>query len=360
MENLELASSAPLSLCKPSEPLNRSLLERSGAFAWWYLDALDEAGNGLVLIWSFGLPFLPKHPSERPAGRPSVNIAIYEDGNPSFYLLQTYAKDQARAQGSSWRFGRSRFHHRVKRGRRWLELDLDCEVPGTRNRLRGALTVTGADTSVSGDPAPGPHRWSPLMGPGRIEGKLRCGARTWRFNSSAYHDQNLSLAPLDGLDIDRWTWGRAVTGKNTLIYYAVWPKRAAPFVYCLRIDAAGRCARIEDASVEPESASMARYGMRYASRLRITAGGKVLLSARTRSIVDNGPFYLRTIERFEVEQSSVHGFAEWVRPDRVHHRALRPFVKMRVHESAGPNSVWLPLFTGPQEGRFTRLMGLSR
>jgi hypothetical protein len=31
-------------------------------------------------------------------------------------------------------------------------------------------------------------------------------------------------------------------------------------------------------------------------------------------------------------------------------------VRMRVHRAAGPNSMWLPLFSGDSEGRWVRLL----
>jgi carotenoid 1,2-hydratase len=33
----------------------------------------------------------------------------------------------------------------------------------------------------------------------------------------------------------------------------------------------------------------------------------------------------------------------------------RPFVRMRVHRTEAPSSFWLPLFSGPREGRWRRL-----
>jgi hypothetical protein len=50
------------------------------------------------------------------------------------------------------------------------------------------------------------------------------------------------------------------------------------------------------------------------------------------------------------------GWSELCRPDRVDLAPHRPFVKMRVHRAAGPNSIWLPLFTGPRSGRVSRLV----
>ena len=38
---------------------------------------------------------------------------------------------------------------------------------------------------------------------------------------------------------------------------------------------------------------------------------------------------------------------------------LRPLVRMRVHRAAGPNSMWLPLFSGDADGRLRRLLGQS-
>ena len=60
-----------LQLDDPHRPADRDLLASPGGFAWWYVDALDEQGNGIVCIWSWGLPFLPgdraAHNPDKPA-----------------------------------------------------------------------------------------------------------------------------------------------------------------------------------------------------------------------------------------------------------------------------------------------------
>jgi hypothetical protein len=50
------------------------------------------------------------------------------------------------------------------------------------------------------------------------------------------------------------------------------------------------------------------------------------------------------------------GVGEAIIPDRVDHPLHRPFVRMRVHNLDGPNSMWLPLFSGPGRGRLRRLL----
>ncbi len=73
--------------------------------------------------------------------------------------------------------------------------------------------------------------------------------------------------------------------------------------------------------------------------------------------LDDGPFYLRSSLSLVVEGRRGFGFSEHVRVDRLDLAIHRPFVNMRVHATQGPNSMWLPLFSGPRAGRFRRLLG---
>ena len=85
-----------ISLTPPRHLRPPATLQSSGGFLWWYLDLTDDDGNGMVLIWSFGLPFLPGLASEARAGRPkqpaespSVNVVLYRNGRADFCLLYT-------------------------------------------------------------------------------------------------------------------------------------------------------------------------------------------------------------------------------------------------------------------------------
>ena len=44
---------------------DQALLDVPGGFLWCYLDLVDATGDGLVLVVSFGLPFLPGGSSAR-------------------------------------------------------------------------------------------------------------------------------------------------------------------------------------------------------------------------------------------------------------------------------------------------------
>jgi hypothetical protein len=74
------------------------------------------------------------------------------------------------------------------------------------------------------------------------------------------------------------------------------------------------------------------------------------------ALLDNGPFYQRYLLRGRCGPDEGYGIGENLVPDRVDTDLLRPLVRMRVHRAVGPNSMWLPLFSGDSEGRWGRLL----
>ena len=71
-------------------------------------------------------------------------------------------------------------------------------------------------------------------------------------------------------------------------------------------------------------------------------------------VVDSGPFYMRYLTRARAGDGEATGVAELIRPDRIDLARHRPFVRMRVQQPSS-NSAWLPLFSGPKQGRIRRL-----
>ena len=354
------------------------LLRAPGGFAWWYVDVVTPEGDGVVLIWSYGLPFLPGYAdgarrgrAELPGDRPSVNVVVYRRGAPVFYLLQEHPPEPVGSGDLGWeqRIGGSRFTRRVEGGRFTLEASLDCEVPGSRERLVGTVRVEGvarlpADADDGGEAAgPGDaHVWTPLSGPARAMVALEQGGRTVaQLSGRAYHDRNTGRVPLHALGIARWAWGRVPLADRERIYYLLWPETppassAAPLAMGVDVMADGRTRRVELAVDEGGRERRGIGGLRWPERVVLHAGGQPWMEVRHRRLADDGPFYLRLLsEAATREGERATGWSEIVHPGRVDLGAHRPFVRMRVHRVGGPNSIWLPLFTGAREGRAGRL-----
>lgn len=359
-------------------PQLANLLRQPGSFAWWYVDLVDAQGRGMVLIWSFGLPFLPGARRCRPATeRPSLSLALYENSRPSFYSLQQFKPEEVQIESPQcMRFGDSRFELVRRDGQVRLRAQLSMTVVGS-GRIHGTVEAEGiacrapAASSAAKEQhgqhgqQVSKHRWAPILAAqrGRAELHLEPSGR-FELEGRAYIDSNGSPRPLHALGIDDWRWGRIALGDRELIYYLVEPEpgsQTAPIQHVLeaRADGTLRALPVEVSFSDPRRSL---YGLAYHQRARLT-GPELDLHLRFRALVDDGPFYLRFLVDAEERSSSQQGYgaqqgcgvAEQVAPGRVDLAWQRPFVRMRTQQTAGPNSIWLPLFSGPQKGRLGRL-----
>ncbi len=361
----------------PDRRLERQLLDADGGFLWWYADMVDEHGDGLVLIWSYGLPFLPGYARtekrgrpQKPRERPSLNLSIYRDGRLDFYLLQEFAPEQVdwSACGNLWRFGQSHLQTKAEDGRIKLTAELDCAVGGSTERLVGRFELDGVGRRACGlettpDGLAGglpEHDWTPRTGPATATASLRHGEHAWRLEGRGYHDRNGGALPLHQLGIDHWVWGRAPLPGRELIYYLLWEDGSdTPIALGMTIDERGRTELVDDLEVELGERSRNIGGLVWWRSLELTRAGTPWLSVRHSDVVDSGPFYMRYLTEARaagnLAGNPVRGVGELCQPDRIDLDRHRPLVRMRVHDLDGRNSMWLPLFTGPKEGRVRRL-----
>jgi hypothetical protein len=338
------------------------LVQKPGAFAWWYVDLVDGRGRGLVLIWSFGLPFLPgarNSPTAR--SRPSLSLALYEDFRPSFYTLQQFDPEQVRIESPDcmW-FGDSRLELRRGEGQVSLRAELCIDLVPS-GRVEGTVEATGAVCRIptADDSTQGVHRWAPILvaQPGRAQ--LRLGsAERFDLEGRIYVDSNASEQPLHALGIGDWRWGRVALPERELIYYLVDPEAGsalAPIEHVLEAKADGSL-RALSAAIELHGTRRGTYALTHPEQARLR-GPELDLEINFKSLVDDGPFYLRFLVDAYDHRSGEQGagIAERVAPARVDLPWQRPFVRMRTQQVRGPNSIWLPLFSGSRKGRLGRL-----
>lgn len=368
----------------PSKLLDRSLLKRPGGFAWWYADMVNERGDGMVMIWSWGLPFLPGLASaarqgkpQLPAQRPSLNICVYKGGKLEAYLLQEYEPDQAQwisedEHGkTSWRFGDSTFERQRDAHAITLNAQINCPMPGSSERLRGHLRIEGvprqAHEGASQEALDPAHDWTPLIGPARGQLEIWLGQEAMSVEGRAYHDRNGGQSPLHELGFSHWIWGRVPFEDQERIYYVLWPQDGGqPLCLGMSIDASGKTTLVRDLQLRlSQPARSLAGGLRYHQRVELFEQGKLWLDAKLVHLVDEGPFYLRSMIQATAtgvaSSPDALGIAEHCRPDQIDLAIHRPLVKMRVHQASSAqgqadNSIWVPLFTGPRQGRVGRLV----
>lgn len=346
-----------LAISPPDQPLSRDLLDSPGGFAWWYMDLVDDDGNGCVLIWSFGLPFLPGRESaarrgqaERAGDRPSLNVAIYRQGRPALYLLQELDPSQADwpADGGRVRLGQSTLHTELSGGERVVHMAIDAALPSGA-RLTGQVSMRGRGVKLADSAGHDPHhQWSPLCtaAVGRATFSVD-GRPILDVQGRGYHDRNGSTAPLGSLGISHWIWGRAPTADGERIWYLLWPERGEPEAWGLQVASDGRTQVLPDLQVRLRGARRGIFGLPWWRTVELRHGGAPWLLVAHASTVDLGFFYGRWIVRATDPTGHVGtGIGEAVRPGRVDRWWNRWLVRMAVHRAQGPNSPFLPLFAG--------------
>jgi carotenoid 1,2-hydratase len=352
-----------------------ALLREPGAFAWWYVDVVDDEGNGAVLIWSWGLPFLPgytdaarRQTAQRAEQRPSLNVAFYRQGRPAFYLLREIEPGDAAWSGpvaagevERWTFGQSVIERVVEGDSVTLGATLDLDMTGGV-RLTGRFDLTGARSRIEPAPTPhaSPHLWGPVAPHAAGRATIEVDGDALAVEGLAYHDRNWSPRPLDQLGIERWTWARVPMGDESLLLYLLEPHGAAPPTAIVRrLHADGRVLGGHDAQVSVESHRRDLFGVSMPSRLTVRDGDDELTLAVT-SVVDRGPFYLRALVEARRDRRLLGaGWAECVVPDRIDLPRHRPLVRMAVDAGPGRSSFWLPLFSGLRQTRLRRLLRMK-
>ena len=370
-----------IELCSADCGPDPAVLHSPGGFTWFYVDLVDEHGHGATLIWSWGLPFLPGYAQASRAGRPqlpidrpSVNLVVYGDGRERFYLLSELSRDQCSwsDDGRSWRMGGCSFQWIDAPARngdaptRTLLADLDLALP-TGGRATGQLRLSGAlRRDAPGFTGIGPvdpsctHTWTPMLAASEGSLELNTPAGSLRVQGRGYHDRNSAHQPLHGLGIENWWWGRIAMPGRDLIFYRLTPSSPGtpPQDVVMEFAADGTCRA--PARAELQTGRMTRsWGLSWPrdAAFEDPAGRPVHIETVAR--VDNGPFYQRYLLRGRCGDEVGHGIGENLVPDRVDSDLMRPLVRMRVHRADGPNSMWLPLFSGDADGRVRRLLGRS-
>ena len=361
-----------IGISSPQRTIDPSTSQVPGGFLWWYLDLVDERGDGLVLIWSQNLPFLPsvsyglRH-GERPipADHPSLNVVVHQRGRPAFYALQQHAPGDWAwdPDAQTWQIGRTRLQvEDHPDGRMTLTGTLDCPIPASTERLTGVIRVAG-HRRLPGDTIDhrSSHLWCPLMTATTGEASLSWGSGDADLQGRAYFDRNESTTPLGELGIHQWWWGRLPLPGRELIWYRLDPLGGGPrrdIVLEVRQDGSSRLTRAPDITLGGHR--WGRYGLRYPRHVAFSDPDGVRVEADVAHLVEDGPFYQRFVVTAAVKGERSTGVSELVCPGRIALPGMRPLIDMRVHQVHGPNSMWLPLFSGGRGGRVGRLFAPGR
>ncbi len=338
-------------------------MQKPGAFCWWYADLTDSEGSGCVIVWSFGLPFLPgSRKCTSALSRPAVHFALYEKGRPSIYLLQEYAAHEANIdiQTGSGHIGDSHFSLTQIHSETRLLIELNQPIPHSRHRLNATLEVSGPTVLLGTSEETPPHVWMPQSTWAQGSLSWSSGDRKGTLKGQAYVDANLSEQALHEQPIESWRWGRVSFPDRSVTYYDILGIDGSR-THTVAVQDKGSF-QLEDARLTFEDDQTGRYGLTSPRKILIELADEKI-EVNLTHVVDDGPFYQRFLLEGRIfgvahqgPDQTGHGIAEVVLPQKIDLPWQRPFVRMRTHQVDGRNSAWLPLFSGHHDARWGRLL----
>lgn len=341
-------------------------LQAPGSFTWWYLDLCNNDGEGIVVVWSLGLPFLPGSRNLGPAQlRPSVLVSYFRSNIPELHLLQEFDPDAASLDVATGNgvIGESRFTISRQAEQLRVSIQLELQVPQSDSTFSAEVDVIGTGLSLSEAESGAAHVWSPSLLFSEGQAQLRHGDEVRSFTGTAYFDANISRCPLHDQQIESWRWGRIRFHDETLVYYDITTSDGARQPTVVSQDADGTYSQ-RTLSLDFDKKRSGAFGLAAPRQVKLSASN-ISYVLELSHLIEDGPFYQRYVIAGERrrrrnhnqpwEQSDGHGIAEFVMPSRIDLLWQRAFVRMRTERVGKRNSIMLPLFTGFVHDRVDRL-----
>lgn len=333
---------------------------KPGSYEWWYFDFIDSKNEySAVVIFLTGSPFSPDYsvPVGRSAGQAegphpldfcsiSVNIylkqrvvyrSLFEFGRENFSFFDDEKVLKISIANSSITYDKSS-------GSWQIDVNYSYEKYGDRKRFELSFFPVADASAVSrtksGD-HDGKHFWMPTAPFCNATLKIVNYANDRRTKSElsglGYVDHNWGNEHM-AVGIEKWYWGRVISNEFCLVFFDVGYKEShgKNFTSVLLFDKSNLVHINTDFQFKAKNAR--NYWMlKYAESI----GGKddkLEFNCRSDEFVDNGPFYVRSLCRFNADFNgkkifdNAVGFSECIAPGRLTSSFLAPFVKLRIRK----------------------------
>ena len=229
-----------------------------------------------------------------PENHCALNVALYGKGGRRWCMTERGRGSITRGD-TSFTIGPSAM--------RWEEgalvIDINEVTVPIPSRLKGQVRLTPSaicDHEVILDPQ-GQHRWRPIAPFSRIEASFERPGLSW--SGIGYHDSNWGAVPLED-SFTSWVWARTARKAGAGIIYDTVLRDGSNRAFALEIGQAGD---VQDVVVPP------RHGMP-TTFWRMKRHTRAALPFRIGALLEDSPFYARTLLRLETEHGGADAFHE--------------------------------------------------
>lgn len=311
-------------------------LDGSGAYEWWYVDALSDDGQwGVVFIVFRGMPMSPsylRNPEDMNAG---CAVSIYHRGTRIAFSFTEQPLTQAsydelrvdvHMKGASLSIDEQGVLHAVAH--------VPCDADGRSIELH----ITGAVSHGHGTACVGSdldlHAW--ILAQPRMRASIdlalyenRAPVVREHIDALAYHDHNMGRRAMHE-DFCDWYWGRVHTNDSTIVFLST-PNSCDAVQHVYEVDAHGTVSPWSDISFDYQARAVSTMGL-VCSKNIVMRGvslkhGPQLVECRNTVTCEDSPFYQRYVSEWVINGSSVAlGMSEYMNVARMNSSWIRPFL----------------------------------
>lgn len=334
-------------------------LKTPGAYEWWYFDCIDDDNEySFVAIFLTGNPFSPdysnrvknhlKSPGSKipdPMDFCAISFNLYFQDRVLYRVLYEYGKEFFKIDNVNGSekisIDRSNFYFEKSENKFYLNINLPDSQLSNQFKSEFIFTVKSdlnelKSTEPTGNTG---HFWRPAANVCEVTGKVKFYRNFKRtkneFTGYGYHDHNWGSEAMFQ-NIKDWYWGRAVTDNYSLVYFCILynDESCKPFNILYIYKEGKLIQQLEDFDSDLKNKKNYWF-LKFSKNLTIKKDD-IKMYCRNKEKIDNGPFYIRFISRFDLyikDQkvlSDVTGFSEYIKPKRLKSGFLKPFVNMRI------------------------------
>lgn len=319
----------------------------SGAYEWWYFDAMSVCGNwGVVIIFYQGNPFSPHYiqamekKGSLPDEFPALSISVYHHDKTEYYAFLDFWKDEFSwdEESRTLKIGKNNFSisENDKELTYYIELD-QALVSG--HSIKAKLIFESKfisnnvfKTSFNNDVN---HQWDLSQPVATVGGSMLISAKAGKiemeFDGIGYHDHNVGMRPMKD-DFKSWYWGRCHFKNHILIYYALNGHVDTQYEgWLLDRKSLKLVQKYDEFTFKKYKRSL--FGLTFASTIALF-GPTSKIYINQNKLVDNGPFYQRFNSTFLLKHNGkvfrAKGFTEYIVPSRIYLKRFWPAVYMRL------------------------------
>lgn len=334
-------------------------IKNAGAYEWWYFDCIDEDNEySFVAIFLTGNPFSPEYSNRvknhlkspesvipDPLDFCAISFNLYFQDRVLYRVLYEYEKDFFEIETGNGsekiNIDRSNFYFEKNENKFYLNINLPDSQISNQFKSEFVFTVKSDPAELKKDETDenNKHFWLPSANVCEVTGKVKFYRNFKRtkneFTGYGYHDHNWGSEAMFQ-NIKDWYWGRAVTDNYSLVYFYILynDEKRKPF-NVLYIYKEGKLL-YELNEFDTDLKNKKNYWFLNFNKSLTIEKGDVKMVCKNKEKIDNGPFYIRFISRFDLyikDQkvlSQVTGFSEYINPKRLKSGFLKPFVNMRI------------------------------